>query len=225
MPSQTPTTFFAPPERASDDDIDRQKRLILGAPLMAETLENIQEMVVILNEQRQIVFANSRFLEFRGDDDSAKVLGLRPGEAVGCIHALADDTPAGCGTSEFCQTCGAVNAILESQRNDVDVQECSIIRKDRVDALNLRVRATTVPLGSDVFPLFAVQDISDEKRRGELEQLFFHDILNTAGAIRGLADIFELAPPEKQNEFRHRISVGTSRLIDEINSQRVIAAA
>ncbi|MBL6928525.1 MAG: HAMP domain-containing histidine kinase [Rhodospirillales bacterium] len=192
---------------------------------MAETLENIQEMVLILNRERQIVFANRRFLEFRGDDNAALVFGLRPGEAVECIHALADDTPAGCGTSEFCETCGAVNAILESQRTGLDIQECSIVREKDADALNLRVRATTFKLGSEPFTLFAIQDISDEKRRGELERLFFHDILNTAGAIRGLADVFEMAPPEKQNEFRHRISVGTSRLIDEINSHRVIAAA
>lgn len=225
MPTELPKTYFATPERSSAEEVLRQERLIWNAPLMAVTLENIQEMVLILNTDRQIVFANRRFIEFRGVEDLAAVRGMRPGESVGCVHAFAEDTPAGCGTSEFCQTCGAANAILESQRNDTDIQECSIIRGGGMEALNLRVRATKIVLGGEAFTLFAIQDISDEKRRAELERIFFHDILNTAGAIRGLADVFEMAPPEKQTDFRHRIAVGASRLIDEINNHRLISAA
>jgi len=218
-------TFFAPPERAPDDVLRRQERAVWEAPLLAITLDNLQEVVLVLNPERQIVFANQRFRDFTGHDDPSALRGLRPGEALGCVYALAGDTPAGCGTSEFCRTCGAVNAILHSQSDGMDVQECSIIRRDHADALNLRVRTSRVMLGDDIFTLFAVENISNEKRREELERIFFHDILNTAGAVRGLADVLELAPPEKQREFRQRISLGASRLIDEINSHRLIAAA
>ncbi len=225
MVSEKRQTHYAPPGRASEEILRRQERLIWEAPLLAFTLDNLQEIVLVLNPERQIVFANQRFREFAGLDDSSRFCGLRPGEALGCIYALAEETPAGCGTSKFCRTCGAVNAILNSQSNGMDVQECSIIRQDQADALNLRVRTSRVLLDDDIFTLFAVENISHEKRREELERIFFHDILNTAGAVRGLADILELAPPEKQGEFRHRISLGASRLVDEINSHRLIAAA
>lgn len=215
-------TFYAPPERAPDMVVRRQGRLVCETPLLAVTLDNLQEMVLVLNAQRQIVFANRLFREVSKRDDPN---GMRPGEAIGCVYAMAESTPAGCGTSEFCRTCGAVNAILESQRVGTDVQECSIIRAEESDALNLRVRTTRMKLGGEIFTLFAVENISHEKRREELERIFFHDILNTAGAVRGLADVLEMAPPEKQSEFRHRISLGASRLIDEINSHRLIAAA
>jgi len=222
MAEEKPRTYFASPDRAPDLVVRRQGRLVCETPLLAVTLDNLQEMVLVLNPQRQIVFANRRFRDVSGRDDPA---GLRPGEAIGCVYALAETTPAGCGTSEFCRTCGAVNAILESQRSGADVQECSIVRKDESDALNLRVRTTRIDLGGEIFTLFAVENISHEKRREELERIFFHDILNTAGAVRGLADVLEMAPPEKQGEFRHRISLGATRLIDEINSHRLIAAA
>ncbi|MBL6945911.1 MAG: HAMP domain-containing histidine kinase [Rhodospirillales bacterium] len=225
MRTQTPKTWFASPERASDEEIKRLAQVVAGTPRFTETLENVQEIVLILNSNRQIVFANNRFVEFGGLDNRSQVYGMRPGEAVGCAHALADDTPAGCGTSEFCETCGAVNAIVNSQRNDLDIQECSIIRGENLDALNLRVRASKLMLNGDGFTMFAVQDISDEKRRGELEQIFFHDILNTAGGIRGLADAFERVSDAKKDEFSQMISVGASRLIDEINSHRLIAEA
>jgi hypothetical protein len=218
-------TYYAPPERASEEIVRRQEWQIGEAPLLAVILDNLQEIVLVLNAERQIVFANRRFREFAGTGGSGEACGLRPGEAFGCIYALAEGTPAGCGTSEFCRTCGAVNVILNSQSNGTDVQECSIIRRDHADALNLRVRTSRMMLNDDIFTLFAVENISNEKRREELERIFFHDILNTAGAVRGLADVLELAPPEKQGEFRHRISLGATRLIDEINSHRLIAAA
>lgn len=218
-------TFHAPPARAPEEVLRRQERLVWEAPLLAVTLDNLQEIVLVLNPERQIVFANRRFRDVIGHDEPSAVRGLRPGEALGCVYALAEDTPAGCGTSEFCRTCGAVNAILNSQPGGMDVQECSIIRRDHADALNLRVRTSRVMLGDDIFTLFAVENISHEKRREELEHIFFHDILNTAGAVRGLADILELAPPERQREFRQRIALGATRLIDEINSHRLIAAA
>ena len=66
-------------------------------------------MVLILNAQRQIVFAN-RALENLTHQEQAGAAGLRPGEAVDCPHAFS--TPGGCGTTESCRTCGAVQAVL-----------------------------------------------------------------------------------------------------------------
>jgi signal transduction histidine kinase len=220
-------TDYAPAERASTDRVDRQADALAASPLLATILDNLQELVLILNQQRQIVFANRRFTEFLGAPDATGFFGQRPGEAVSCVYALARETPNGCGTSEFCRTCGAVNAILNSQQSDggSDIQECSIIREGDAEPLNFRVRATRFPHDGETYTMFAFEDISHEKRREELERVFFHDILNTAGAVRGLADILEMVPADKQTDFRHRISQGASRLIDEINSQRIIAAA
>ncbi len=218
-------TYFAPAERISIDEIRHQSLAVRHAPMLPTLMDCIQEMVLVLNANRQIVFANARFLDFGQVNSEEAVLGLRPGEAVGCVYALAPETPNGCGTSEFCRTCGAVRSILASQKTGMDIQECSILRTNGAEALNLRVRSTAMNLTDEFFTVFAIEDVSDEKRRQELERLFFHDILNTAGVVKGIADILNIAPPGEQALFRERIRLSANRLIDEINSQRVIAAA
>jgi signal transduction histidine kinase len=75
------------------------------------------------------------------------------------------------------------------------------------------------------YTICAIDDISHEKRREELEKIFFHDILNTASAVKGLAEVVEIVPPEKKAEFLQNIRAASIRLIDEINSHRLLATA
>ena len=225
MANEQPKTHFAPAGRASVEITKAQTEALEASPMVNTLFDCVQEMVVILNTERQVVFANGRFLESMGGDKAKQFYGLRPGEAVGCIHALDPDAPDGCGTTEACQTCGAVKAILNAQNTGSDVQECSIIPSEGGDPLNLRVRTTQLALDDETYTVFAMEDVSHEKRREELERIFFHDILNTAGVVRGMAELFEMVSPEKQADFSQRIYRGADRLIDEINSQRVIVAA
>ena len=48
-------------------------------------------------------------------DNDSSILGMRPGELLDCVHAKNDS--GGCGTSEFCRVCGAVNAVLQHAGN------------------------------------------------------------------------------------------------------------
>mgnify|MGYP003339318652 CR=1 FL=1 len=47
--------------------------------------------------------------------------------------------------------------------------------------------------GEDLL-LLSLLDISGEKRRAVLERLFFHDVLNSAGGLRGLLHLLALNP-------------------------------
>ena len=227
MKSENRATHFAPAGRASPDELARQAEILSDHSFVSKLFDCVQEMVVILNAHRQIVFANPRFLEFADMPSVDSFIGARPGEAVACERTSdRDKAPDGCGTSEACSTCGAVKAILASQTRGAGLEECIIVREGTdSDPLNLRVRTSQIEVGQEVFTVFAMQDISDSKRREALERIFFHDVLNTAGAVRGLAEIFSIVAPEKQEAFRERIRQGADRLIDEINSYRVIAAA
>jgi signal transduction histidine kinase len=67
-------------------------------------------------------------------------------------------------------------------------------------------------------------DISNEKRRKVLERIFFHDILNTAGAISGLAELLVegvLSLDEAKDDLLETARV----LVSEIRSQRELLAA
>jgi signal transduction histidine kinase len=235
-------TEFAPAERLSPGDVEDQSRAICCLPFVRDFLDAVPNMALVLNECRQIVFANRTFRDFVGIDTlqelvgcrqgevleciHAKYIGQRPGEAVGCIRSGL--TEGGCGTTLFCRTCGAVRAILNSQQmNRLDIQECQMIRGEEEDPLDLRVWSRPLEVNGNRYTVFSVMDISDEKRRKALERIFFHDVLNTAGGVKGLADLLIEAglSPEEMKDISSMISESSDHLIEEISAQRMLSAA
>ncbi len=73
-----------------------------------------------------------------GIDDLAKALGLRPGEALQCIHA--DDEPSGCGTTKFCSTCGAAIAIVSSLKHNKSVERICALSSNRIFQRNFSTK-------------------------------------------------------------------------------------
>ncbi len=222
-------TLFAPAERADEAELIRQSNSLSGFRLMFEMLDAIPNGLVILNQNRQIVYSNQMFQETAVPNDAESLIGLRPGEALNCIHWR--QMPGGCGTIEVCQTCGVIKVIIKAQRGQKNVQECRITRTavdDTVESLDLRIWATPFRFASEEFTVFAAIDIGDEKRRQVLERLFFHDIGNTAGDIQGLAELVEMTDSMaelNQFDFRNLLSRASHQLVDEIAAQRQLIAA
>jgi hypothetical protein len=106
-------THFAPPERDQGPVLKRAASIARANPVTDVLLRTYGSILAILNRHRQIVVVNHVLLESLGVEDPDKLLGLRPGEALGCVHAW--DNEAGCGTGPVCSTCGAALAILSSQ--------------------------------------------------------------------------------------------------------------
>jgi len=217
-------TSFAPPERTPEHILLAQINKIESHSDITSVLHAIPEFVMILNKEREIVFANKSLLKYLAAEDDFLKRGFRPGEAINCQHAFENE--AGCGTSEFCKTCGAVISILNSQSGQYeDVQECRIIQGDGCTALDLRVKSTRLSLEGEDFTVFTVADISNEKRRQALERIFFHDILNTAGGILGYTQILREAEPDELEIFSESIEELSNRLIEEIQAQKQLIAA
>jgi signal transduction histidine kinase len=219
--SEIPTQF-APAERAPGEKIAAQAHYLLNLPLFERLFNAVPDIILVVNQQRQIIFANHTLLKTTGLNDDAAIIGLRPGEALGCVHAF--ETQGGCGTSEFCQTCGAVEAILSSLKGQETIQECRIALQNG-DALDLQVWATPLNLNGEVFSIFVVKDISHEKRRQALERIFLHDLLNVAGGLRGFASLLTEATPAELETITGALSRLSGRLIEEINTQRELNAA
>jgi nitrogen fixation/metabolism regulation signal transduction histidine kinase len=212
-------TDFASAQRAEADEVAALSRTILALGLMTHVLEAVNDLVLVLNEHRQIVFANRNFLSLLGAKDLSAVLGMRPGESVGC--AVAKCSPGGCGTGKACSTCGAVNAILSSLKGLPDSRECRILRDD--DALDLAVRTTPFEDDDHRFVICSICDISDSKRRRALERIFFHDVLNTAGGVTMLAQ--RVADGNDKPDDRLRLHELVSMMADDIQAQRDLMAA
>ena len=223
MKNQKFKTYYAPAERLAPEKIKVQAEWFQNNEVIRSISDAVSKMMVILNPQRQIVYANNQYLKFLKLSSRDAVIGKRPGEAVNCIHAFK--TRGGCGTTEFCRTCGAINAILESKKGKQSEKECRIMSFGN-NALDLRVTATPYHQNGEEFTIFAISDISSEKRRQALERIFFHDVLNSLGGISGLSSILpEVKDENEMSEIAQSLNRAAENVIEEIQSQRQLTAA
>jgi signal transduction histidine kinase len=216
-------TLFAPAERAPAHEIRRISGVLIDLPLFQQIMDTVPDMIVVLNRERQIVFANRSLLNLMGLPDGSSIYGKRPGEALGCVHA--NEMPGGCGTTEFCRKCGAVNAILTSQKGRPDVQECRVIQKEGGTALDFRVWANPLRIQDISLTAFAIVDISHEKRQFVLERTFFHDLLNTVGGLKTTVELLREASGEERRELMGLLDQISDEVIEEINAHRSLIYA
>lgn len=188
-------------------------------------LDALPSQVLLINQQRQIIFANKALKLALGLDAASSLLGVRPGEALNC--AFVKFAKAGCGTSKFCSECGAVLAMMAAIGGASACQEFHLLQeKDHgISGKDLRVTAKPLTLAGQELVLFTIDDISDHNRRRYLERIFFHDILNTAGGAMGMAEVlFEDSGPAEREDLQVLMQA-MIHLVEEIESQRTLLAA
>ena len=216
---------FAPAARSSPEVLNAQRRKTENSDLFNNIVHTIPDLLLVLNQNRQIIYANRPALDFLGMAGIEDLLGMRPGEAVNCVNAFC---PGGCGTSEKCSACGAVLSILASQLGETVTNECRILSRSggEINALDLKVTAGPIEVEGEKFTVFYVADISHEKRRRALERIFFHDVLNTAGVLGGFSGVMsEEKDPQALRSLAGTISRISQRLTEEIVAQRELLKA
>lgn len=208
------------PGRADVQRLQREIRAIAQSPVVTAVLEVADATLLVLNRERQIVGFNSRVADLEAAGD---VLGLRPGEAVGCINAAS---PGGCGTAPACASCGSLAAVVECQARGRPVEAECLIRSERAPgkALEFNVRASPVTVGDQRFTVVSLRDISSEKRREVLEQVFFHDVLNTVAGLRGWAERLQRGGGDS-GRAPERIGFLTGQIEREIQDHRALVLA
>jgi hypothetical protein len=205
--------------RATRDRLEREIRAITASPVVTAVLEVADAALLVLNPERQVVGFNSRVADVAGPGD---VLGRRVGEALGCVNALA----SGCGAAPACETCGALGAVLGCQRRGHPVESECLVRTGPAAGrtFEFNVRAAPVTVDGTRFTVVSFRDISGEKRREALEQVFFHDVLNTVAGLRGWADRLD-RPGADAPRARDRIGFLARRIEREILDHRALLAA
>jgi K+-sensing histidine kinase KdpD len=220
-------THFAPAVRSTKEQIFKEFDLVGSQNFFTAMFGALTGIGAVLNENRQIVYANDDFLSLLGIDSVESILGKRSGEVISCVHAT--DNPSGCGTSFACTYCGAINAILESQKSGKKtVKETRITRNidGKIQSWDMNIISTPIQLSGNSFYVLVLQDISNEKRRSALERIFFHDLLNTAGGLNGLLTILkEGADPGEERELISLSEEASRDILDEILLHRQIRAA
>jgi len=220
-------TYFAPAVRTTAEKILKEYELVGSQKFFTEIFGSMTGIGAVIDENRQIVYANDDFLTLLGINTLEPILGKRPGEVVSCIHSAEESS--GCGTSLSCAYCGAVNAILDSQRTGMKSMKETRISTSvdgKLKSWDLNIISTPVILSGNQFYVLVLQDISDEKRRAVLERIFFHDLLNSLGGLNGLLTILKDGINPEENSELINLSEETSRdIIEEILLHRQIRAA
>lgn len=219
-------TFRAPTERLDREAIKKQAEKFNDTEPYLKALDSMNSSIIILNFYGQIVYANKICLKLLNIKDALAILGQRPGESINCINAFKNID--GCGNSVACRNCRAGNIILKSINLNEELEdEVSIIRRiDGFDEpLNLFAKIVPLEINNEVFYLASFIDATDSVIRRAMEKIFFHDVINTAGALKGILNLLKTeVPPMYGNEVAE-VEGLFEGLIDEIQSQKQILAA
>ncbi|HSN13803.1 MAG TPA: sensor histidine kinase [Anaeromyxobacteraceae bacterium] len=190
-------TWFLEPERTAPGLLAEQVALAASSPIVDAILKTWSGAVAVLNSRREVVALNAGYLQLLGVEEPEAVLGLRPGEALRCVHAN-DLLPGGCGTGPACRTCGAAISILTALEKGGPVERDCAFTVNRDGALidsEFRVRAQALDLPPERFILLSLVDVSVERRRAALERAFFHDLANLLHAVVGACEEMDGAGP------------------------------
>jgi len=221
-----PQTHFLPAERAPAAQLAHQHDLVARQVQLGAVLDAVPQPMAVINAQRQIVHLNEAARQMLGVGSASDLAGARPGEALGC--EVAARAPGGCGTAVACCDCGAVLSVLEARRRGRGDRTCTISRGSSAMPLDLQVASRLIDVEGEPFILATLTDVHHERRRRILERLFFHDVLNTAGGLRGLSEA-NLATletdPAGAAELARLLVQGCHQLVEEITAQRDLAAA
>ena len=226
MSVQSLKTYHAPAQRLDMEAIKKQAEKFNATESYLKTLDSINVFIIILNSYRQIVYANKPYLKLLNINDISSILGQRPGETISCINAFNNE--GGCGTSAACQNCGAGNIVLKSINIKDELEdEVSLVRRiDGLDTpLNLFEKVAPLEINNETFYLASFRDATDAVIRRSMERIFFHDVINTAGALKGILNLLRIEVPQKYESEVALVEGLFEGLIDEIQSQRQILAA
>jgi signal transduction histidine kinase len=204
--------------------LKKEIEVVSKNPVIDGLMNVVSGFLAVLNKHRQILALNETLLDMIGIGDAEKVLGLRPGEAVRCIHA--QEMPGGCGTTEFCSTCGAAIAIVTSLGQNKPMERTCAVTVDKngkKEDLYMRVRSCPITYDNSRLLLLFLQDITHQQKWAALERVFFHDINNIVTGLSGATELFTLEKGNVDQTLARKIHQLSLRLAKEVDIQRCLA--
>lgn len=212
-------SHYAKPERSHLPLLHEDIEYVNSSEIMSNLLFSVNTILVVLNPYRQIISVNSKFLEWSGIKNAQELLGLRPGEALGCKYSRLEE--GGCGTSEYCSTCGAAIAIVSSMESEEAAEQICALNTEtgeKTTELVLKVKAQPISLEKKKYQLLFLRDITREQHRASLERSFFHDINNMLFGLAGASEMLAMENP--QSQFLPMMEQAIHRLRQEMDIQK-----
>jgi hypothetical protein len=216
-------TYFAPAERLQVEELQRDIRFVSKNAIIDELMHSVSGFLAVLNEHRQILSINESLLEAIGVGNAEEVLGLRPGEALKCVYSCR--MPGGCGTSEYCSTCGAALAIVSSlATRDPAERNCALTveRGGTRQDLFFRVRCVPLVYNTTSLLLLFLQDITHQQKLAALEKTFFHDVIGMINGLLNVSYLVSQRATDDTQELSQLVYRQSLRIAQEVAIQRCL---
>lgn len=203
----------------------QQEELLSTRELIRQLLNAVPMPLLVINRSWQVVYANTAVLEMLETSGAAAISGLREGEEFHCIHGRPDDDVED--TAPSCRICGVARAVAVALNGVGSIRDCRLTCNlaGAAHSLDLRAWATPITIGEETLSVLVLADISHEKRRILLENVYFHDLLNTLTGIRGLLDVLSHSDVTERPEICGSLDRMTLRSIEEIDALRLLTQA
>jgi PAS domain-containing protein len=222
-----PTTKFAPADKVSMDDIRASYHALKNDPVLRMFQEAMPDLAMIVNKERQLVYANSNLIKFLDIEDIQLPLGQRLGNLLKCIHS--DEEPSGCGTTDACKFCGVVNAIVQSiMTHKPVIKEARItaINDSEIIPYNLKVKASPLFYQGEEYTIVSISDISDRKRRTILEQSYLNEVLDVASELNQVVSSINKEELQGKNlSIIENAEKVQHELMDDLLTQKMLSEA
>lgn len=190
--------------------------------------EAMPDLAMIINANRQLVYANTNLIRFLEIEDDQMPLGERLGNLLKCIHS--DEEPSGCGTTEACQFCGIVNAVLESQSSGKSVVKeariTALLQKEEVISYDLKIKASPLQYKDQEYTILCINDISDRKRLAILETSYINDVFDVASELKNV--VSSINKQDLDNDNRSIIETAEKvnyELVNDLLAQKMLNEA
>ncbi|HSQ41273.1 MAG TPA: hypothetical protein VLM37_03215, partial [Fibrobacteraceae bacterium] len=184
------------------DKLAEEIHAITGHPLVSSLLQCVGGMFAVLNDRQQVLALNRDLLEHLGLDRPDRILGLRPGEFLGCCF----QGEKGCGSGRACASCCNSQVLREAMAEGKPKEKRAILtvsRKGLRQDLALQVRVAPLDINDKRFALMFLQDVTQRQNWAALESTFFHDIGNMLSHLLFTSEqLCEMLPGEYRSNAR-----------------------
>jgi signal transduction histidine kinase len=194
-------------------------------PVVHAVLEAADGYAVVLNPERQILAANAALTEALGPQEGTACVGVRLGEALGCVRATQG--PEGCGTAAACRHCGALLSVLATQASGEKASnECllSLRRDGRYVAREFSAKAVPLRVAGQPLTYLSLRDISAQKRLDRLERVFIHDLSASLAGLKAGSEMMRQAGADA-TAIAERVLLLADQLKAEVDYKRCLVLA
>jgi PAS domain S-box-containing protein len=139
-----------------------------GEEELSAIYRNAPVLMMLIDEERRVYKANGFAAEFTGRP-ADKMIGLRGGEALRCLHSL--ESPKGCGSGKHCKHCVVRRTVLntlETGRSHHQVEaSLPLLAGGRKEFFTFLLSTTKLHVRERSMVLASILDISGRKRAEE----------------------------------------------------------